>query len=121
MFDKKLGVDIFRQPYIYPQGHLRKMISWATADLFCDPLEFLPKMKNYIFRRSTRYPSVLTNSVINALRKLFPNYLHLSAFNTDFKVTVTRASYSRSGVDQLQFFKKNLKIYLMSFSIEQKH
>ena len=46
MFVKKIRGRYFRQTYIYPQGHLRKMISWAITDLICDPLEFLPKMKN---------------------------------------------------------------------------
>ena len=46
MFVKKIRGRYVRQTYIYPQGHLRKMISWAITDLIYDPLEFLPKMKN---------------------------------------------------------------------------
>ena len=50
--------------------------------LFCDPLEFQPNMKNWIYRHSTgflNYTSALTNSVILlglsiAPRILFPNH-----------------------------------------------
>jgi hypothetical protein len=65
-----------------PRRHLRKMKSWTIIGLFYIPLEFQPKMKNWIYHHSTgflKYTNVLSNSAIllvlpNAPRNLFPNY-----------------------------------------------
>jgi hypothetical protein len=65
-----------------PRRHLRKRKSWTIIGMFYVPLEFQPKMKNWIYHHSTgflNYTSVLSNSAIllglpNAPRNLFPNY-----------------------------------------------
>ena len=62
--------------------HLRKRTSWTIIGLFYVPLEFQPKMKNWIYHHYTgflNYTSVLSNSDIlmgmpNAPRDLFTNY-----------------------------------------------
>jgi hypothetical protein len=68
--------------YYTTRRHLRKKKSWTIISLFCVPLEFQPKMKNWNCRHSIgflNYTSVLTNSVIllglpNAPLNLLPNY-----------------------------------------------
>ena len=65
-----------------PRRHLRKRKFWTIIGMFYVPLEFQPKMKNWIYHHSTgflNYTSVLSNSAIllglpNAPRNLFPNY-----------------------------------------------
>ena len=62
--------------------HLWKRKFWTIIGMFYVPLEFLPKMKNWIYHYSTgflNYTSVFSNSAIllglpNAPRNLFPNY-----------------------------------------------
>ena len=57
--------------------------------LFYVPLEFQPKMKNWIYHHSTgflNYTSVLTKNAVlmglpNAPRNLFPNYYSISGQN----------------------------------------
>ena len=79
---KKLGIDSSLGNPTYTRRHLRKRKSWTIICLFYVPLEFQPKMKNWIYHHSTRfliYTSVLSNSVILlgltiAPRNLFPNY-----------------------------------------------
>ena len=59
MLDKGIKYRQFTwQPYIYiyiPRRHFRIRKSWTIIDLFCVPLEFQPKMKNWIFRHSSRH------------------------------------------------------------------
>ena len=79
--------------------HLRKRKSWEFIGLCHVPLEFHPRMKNWIFRYSTgflNYASVLTISVCIAgfakcSTKLISKLLTsvLSAVKTGFRVTVT--------------------------------
>ena len=52
---------------LIPRRHLRKRKSWTIIGLFDVPLEFQPRMKNWIYHHSTgflNYTSVLANSVI---------------------------------------------------------
>jgi len=79
---KKLGVDNSRGNPTYTRRHLRKRKSWNIIDLFYVPLEFQPKMKNWVYRHFTGFlndTSILTNSIIlpglpNAPRNLFLRY-----------------------------------------------
>ena len=77
LLDNSLG-----NPTFIPRRHLWKRKSWTIIGLFYIPLEFQPKMKNWIYHHSTgflNYTSVLSNSTIllglpNAPLNLFPNY-----------------------------------------------
>jgi hypothetical protein len=79
---KELSIDNSLGNPTYTRRHLRKRKSWTITDRFYVPLEFQPKMKNWIYHHSTgflNYTSVLSNSAIllglpNAPRILFPNY-----------------------------------------------
>ena len=97
---KELGID---NSLDNPTTLTKEEIPAQTIiDLFCFPLEFQPKMKNWIFRHSTaflNYTSVLTNSAIlldlpNAPRNLFSNYYHLfyQQSKPGFRVIVTLAT-----------------------------
>jgi hypothetical protein len=67
--------------------HLKKKKSWTIISLFCVPLEFQPKMKNWNCRHSIgflNYTSVLTNSVILLGRKFsFSGFPPLSVIVLD--------------------------------------
>jgi hypothetical protein len=81
---KELGIDnsLDNPTYTPDDNYERSPKSWTIIGLFYVPLEFQPKMKNWIYHHSTgflNYTSVLSNSVIllglpNAPRNLFPNY-----------------------------------------------
>jgi hypothetical protein len=81
---KELGIDnsLDNPTYTPDDNYERGPKSWTIIGLFYVPLEFQPKMKNWIYHHSTgflNYTSVLSNSVIllglpNAPRDLFPNY-----------------------------------------------
>ena len=79
---KELGIDNSLATLHIPRRHLRKRKSWTIIGLFYVPLEFQPKMKNWIYHHSTgflNYTSVLSNSTIllglpNAPQNFFPNY-----------------------------------------------
>ena len=82
-----------------PRRHLRKRNSWTIIDLLYVPLEFQPKMKNWIYHHSTgflNYKSVLSNSAIllvcptKPLSELLTCIL--SAVKNGFRATVTLAT-----------------------------
>ena len=55
---KELGIDNSLDNPTYKcifRRHLRKRKSWTSIDLFYAPLEFQPKMKNWIYHHSTGF------------------------------------------------------------------
>ena len=111
-----------------PRRHLRKRKSW-TIGLFYVPLEFQPKMKNWIYHHSTgflNYTSVLSNSAIllglpNAPRNLALFKLLtciLSAVKTGLQ-SYCNTSYSRGSVNQMWILKNSndLLEYIQSRSL----
>jgi len=55
---KELGIDNSLDNPTYKcisRRHLRKRKSWTSIDLFHAPLEFQPKMKNWIYHHSTGF------------------------------------------------------------------
>ena len=78
---KELGIDTLVDNPTYTPTTLTKKETLFYI-LFYIPLEFQPKMKNWIYHHSTgflNYTSVLSNSAIllglpNAPQILFPNY-----------------------------------------------
>ena len=112
-----------------PRRHSLTRKPWTIIGLFCIPLEFQPKMKNWIYRHSTgflNYTSVLTNSVIllglpNDPRNLFPNYINIYSISGLHSYCDT--SYPRSGVNQTWFLKnyKDMLRYLQSMSLSSRN
>ena len=79
---KELGIDNSFGSLHIARRHLQKRISWTIICLFYVPLEFQPKMKNWIYHHwipklhkcpfKQRYIAGSANS--NAPWNLFPNY-----------------------------------------------
>jgi hypothetical protein len=74
-----------------PQRHLRKRESWTIIGLFYVPLEFQPKMKNWIYHHSTGFlnykvslPTALYCWVCQMLSEI------------SFQITATRPKHLRS-------------------------
>jgi hypothetical protein len=111
-----------------PRRILRKRKSWTIIGLFYVPLEFQPKMKNWIFHQFTgflHYTSVRSNRVIllglpNVPPKPFSKFLTciLSAVKIGLQ-SYCDTSYSMGGVNQIWILKnsKELLEYIQSRSL----
>jgi hypothetical protein len=96
---KELGIDTIHLATLHiPRRHLRKRKSWTIIGLFYVPLEFQPKMKNWIYHHSTgflNYTSVLSNSTIllglpNAPQNLFCGILYFKLNGIDAINEITK-------------------------------
>ena len=92
-----------------PRRHLRKRKSWTIIGLFYVPLEFQPKVKNWIYHHSTGFlnytsifQTVLYCCVCQMLHETSFQLLTciLSAVKTGLK-SYCDTSYSRGGVNQM--------------------
>jgi len=111
-----------------PRRHIRKRKSWTIIGLLYVPLEFQPKMKNWIYNHSTEflnYTCVLSNRAIlmglhNCSRKPLSKLLLciLSAVKSGLQ-SYCDTSYSRGGVNQMWILKisKDLLEYIQSRSL----
>ena len=97
-----------------PRRHIRKRKSWTIIGLLYVPLEFQPKMKNWIYNQSTgflNYTCVLSKRAIlmglhNCSRKSLSKLL--------ICILSAVTSYSRGGVKQMWILKNSIDRSLSS-------
>jgi hypothetical protein len=123
---KELGIDNLLGNSTYTVTTLTRK-SWTIIGLFYVPLEFQPKMKNWIHHHSTgflNYTSVLSNSYIVSSAKCSTKPISklltciLLAVKTGLQ-SYCDTSYSSGGVNQIWTLKnsKDLLEYLQSKSL----
>ena len=110
-----------------PRQHIWKKKTWTIIGLFYIPLEFEPKMKNWIYHHSTgflNYTSVLSNSYIAGSAKCSTKPLSklLTCIHSAVKTGLQSncdTSYSRGGVNQMWILNnsKDLLEYIQSRSL----
>ena len=100
-----------------PRRHLRKRKSWTIIGLFYVPLEFQPKMKNWIYHHSTGFLNYTIDGSAKCSTKPLSKLLTciLSAVKTELRV-YCEIIYSRDGVNQMWIPKnsKDLLEYIQS-------